>query len=436
MLVLLVGTGIYLNIALRFFSFRNWVRAYKCLWQGRSHQSEHGEISPWNALMTALAADIGTGNVVGVALAIAVGGPGALFWMWVTALVGMMTKFSEVLLSVHFREKTPAGNWVGGAMYFIKNGLGPKWVWLGTCFAVFGICACIGTGGMVQAKAITDNISGTFGLPTWLCGLILVGLCVAVLLGGVRRIGAVAGKIVPFMAIMYVFMCLLIIGMNIEKVPSVFWWVISDAFQPTAATGGFVGATVMMAIRLGVARGLFSNESGLGSAPIAAAAARTSQPVVQALISMTQTFIDTLVVCSMTGLVILVTGVWTSGKNGAPLTSYAFETGLPGELGGLIVTIGIILFAFSTILGWSYYGEKAIEYLLGSKAIIPYRWAFIISVGLGASMKLDLVWTLSDIFNALMAFPNLIGLIMLTPVVKAETLAYLRSLKKEPASEG
>ena len=181
MLVLLVGTGIYLNIALRFFSFRNWVRAYKCLWQGRSHQSEHGEISPWNALMTALAADIGTGNVVGVALAIAVGGPGALFWMWVTALVGMMTKFSEVLLSVHFREKTPAGNWVGGAMYFIKNGLGPKWVWLGTCFAVFGICACIGTGGMVQAKAITDNISGTFGLPAWLCGLILVGLCVAVL---------------------------------------------------------------------------------------------------------------------------------------------------------------------------------------------------------------------------------------------------------------
>ena len=286
MLVLLVGTGIYLNIALRFFSFRNWVRAYKCLWQGRSHQSEHGEISPWNALMTALAADIGTGNVVGVALAIAVGGPGALFWMWVTALVGMMTKFSEVLLSVHFREKTPAGNWVGGAMYFIKNGLGPKWVWLGTCFAVFGICACIGTGGMVQAKAITDNISGTFGLPMWLCGLILVGLCVAVLLGGVRRIGAVAGKIVPFMAIMYVFMCLLIIGMNIEKVPSVFWWVISDAFQPTAATGGFVGATVMMAIRQGMARGIFSNEAGLGTAPMAHAASTAETPLVQASIGM------------------------------------------------------------------------------------------------------------------------------------------------------
>ena len=224
--------------------------------------------------------------------------------------------------------------------------------------------------------------------------------------------------------------------MHITEIPGVLAMVVSSAFQPVAATGGFAGATVMMAIRLGVARGLFSNESGLGSAPIAAAAARTSQPVVQARISMTQTFIDTLVVCSMTGLVILVTGVWTSGKNGAPLTSYAFETGLPGELGGLIVTIGIILFAYSTILGWSYYGEKAIEYLLGSKAIIPYRWAFIISVGLGASMKLDLVWTLSDIFNALMAFPNLIGLIMLTPVVKAETLAYLRSLKKEPASEG
>ena len=274
MLVLLVGTGLYLTVGLKFFTFRNFFRGLKNLWAGRSNQSEQGEISPFNALMTALAADIGTGNIVGVSTAIYIGGPGALFWMWVTALVGMATKFSEVLLSVHFREKTPAGNWVGGAMYFIKNGLGPKWVWLGTCFAVFGICACIGTGGMVQAKAITDNISGTFGLPAWLCGLVLVALCVAVLLGGVRRIGAVAGKIVPFMAIMYVFMCLLIIGMNIEKVPSVFWWVISDAFQPTAATGGFVGATVMMAIRLGVARGLFSNESGLGSAPIAAAAAR------------------------------------------------------------------------------------------------------------------------------------------------------------------
>ena len=417
MLVLLVGTGIYLNIALRFFSFRNWVRAYKCLWQGRSHQSEHGEISPWNALMTALAADIGTGNVVGVSLAIAVGGPGALFWMWVTALVGMMTKFSEVLLSVHFREKTPAGNWVGGAMYFIKNGLGPKWVWLGTCFAVFGICACIGTGGMVQAKAITDNISGTFGLPAWLCGLILVGLCVAVLLGGVRRIGAVAGKIVPFMAIMYVFMCLLIIGMNIEKVPSVFWWVISDAFQPTAATGGFVGATVMMAIRQGMARGIFSNEAGLGTAPMAHAASTAETPLVQASIGMLDVFIDTIIVCSMTGFVILVTGTWSAGSSAASMmTSMAFEQALPG-VGQFAVTICLTFFAFTTILGWCVYGERCAIYLFGDRAQMVFRLVYCLAVGVGSVLALDAVWLLADTCNALMALPNLTGVLLLSPVL-------------------
>ena len=315
-------------------------------------------------------------------------------------------------------------------------GLGLGWKWLATLFAFFAAIATFGIGSMVQSNSVADALNHSFSIAPGITGIVLMGLTAAVIIGGVRSIGRVTALLVPVMIALYVLGALAVILMHITEIPGVLAMVVSSAFQPVAATGGFAGATVMMAIRLGVARGLFSNESGLGSAPIAAAAARTSQPVVQALISMTQTFIDTLVVCSMTGLVILVTGVWTSGKNGAPLTSYAFETGLPGELGGLIVTIGIILFAYSTILGWSYYGEKAIEYLLGNKAIIPYRWAFIISVGLGASMKLDLVWTLSDIFNALMAFPNLIGLIMLTPVVKTETLAYLRSLKKEPASEG
>ena len=318
-------------------------------------------------------------------------------------------------------------------MYYISRGLG--WKWLATLFAFFAAIATFGIGSMVQSNSVADALNHSFSIAPGITGIVLMGLTAAVIIGGVRSIGRVTALLVPVMIALYVLGALAVILMHITEIPGVLAMVVSSAFEPVAATGGFAGATVMMAIRLGVARGLFSNESGLGSAPIAAAAARTSQPVVQALISMTQTFIDTLVVCSMTGLVILVTGVWTSGKNGAPLTSYAFETGLPGELGGLIVTIGIILFAYSTILGWSYYGEKAIEYLLGSKAIVPYRWAFIISVGLGSSMKLDLVWVLSDIFNALMAFPNLIGLIMLTPVVKAETMAYLRSLRQGSSSE-
>ena len=233
MLVLLVGTGLYLNFGLKFYSFRNWMRAYKCLWDGRDHKSEHGEISPWNALMTAIAADIGTGNIVGVATAIAIGGPGALFWMWVTALVGMMTKFSEVLLSVHFREKTPAGNWVGGAMYFIKNGLGPRWRWLATAFAIFGITAALmGVGGMVQANAIAVNVNSTFGVSKWIVAAVLLATCLMVLVGGVKRVGVVSGKLVPFMAVFYVCLCLTIIFMHIEKLPSIFWWVVTDAFTP------------------------------------------------------------------------------------------------------------------------------------------------------------------------------------------------------------
>ena len=306
MLVLIVGTGLYLNIMLKFYPFRNWKKAYMCLWEGRKHKGE-GEISPWNALMTAIAADVGTGNIVGVATAIAIGGPGALFWMWMTALVGMMTKFCEVMLSVLYREKTPAGNYVGGCMYFIKNGLGPRWKWLGTLFAIFGIIAAImGIGGMVQANAIAVNVKSTFGISEWAVAGALLVISLGVLIGGVQRVGVVAGKLVPLMALFYVVLSLVIILSNIERVPGIFLWVVTDAFTPTAAQGGFAGATIMMAIRMGVARGVFSNEAGLGTAPMVHAASSAESPLVQASIGMLDVFIDTLIVCSMTGFVILI----------------------------------------------------------------------------------------------------------------------------------
>ena len=434
MLVLLVGTGLYLNFGLKFYSFRNWIRAYKCLWDGRDHKSEHGEISPWNALMTAIAADIGTGNIVGVATAIAIGGPGALFWMWVTALVGMMTKFSEVLLSVHFREKTPAGNWVGGAMYFIKNGLGKNWTWLAICFAVFGACACIGTGAMVQANAVCGNLVSTFGLNKWIVAIVLVALCVMVLLGGVKRVGAVAGKLVPFMAGFYIIMCLIIIGLHIDRVPSVFLWVVTDAFTPTAAQGGFVGATIMMAIQMGMARGIFSNEAGLGTAPMAHAASTAESPLVQASIGMLDVFIDTIIVCSMTGFVILVAVVpetlpagvaagvaagdplWSSGLNGGQLSAVAFGSTLAG-FGEYGVSIALALFAFTTTLGWCVYGERCVIFLFGDSAQIAFRIVYCLAVGVGAVIALDMVWLIADTCNALMAFPNLFGILFLSPVL-------------------
>ena len=429
MLVMLGGTGLYLTVRLKFFSFRNWVRAYKCLWEGRRNQSHEGEVSPWNALMTALAADIGTGNIVGVATAIAVGGPGALFWMWVTALVGMMTKFSEVLLSVHYREQTPAGNWVGGAMYFIKNGLGPGWKWLGTCFAIFGGIACFGIGAMVQANAISVNVAKSFSVPEWGTALALLALAGMVLLGGVKRIGAVAGKLVPLMAVCYVAMCLIIIFMNIERVPSVFWWVVTDAFTPTAAQGGFAGASVMMAIRMGMARGIFSNEAGLGSAPMAHAASTAESPLVQASIGMLDVFIDTIIVCSMTGFVILVSldpagqPLWSSGLGGGVLTAAAFQYNLPG-IGNYGITICLAFFAFTTVLGWCVYGERCIIYLFGDKGQKPFRVIYVLAVALGAVLTLDVVWILADIGNALMAFPNIIGILLLSPmlfkIVRAE----------------
>ena len=400
MLVLLVGTGLYLTVGLKFFTFRNFFRGLKNLWAGRSNQSEQGEISPFNALMTALAADIGTGNIVGVSTAIYIGGPGALFWMWVTALVGMATKFSEVLLSVHFREKTPAGNWVGGAMYFIKNGLGPKWMWLGSCFALFGIVACIGTGAMVQGNSIGEAIQANLSIPTWFTAIAVFLLAGAVLIGGVKRIGAVAGKVVPAMAVIYVLISLIVIILHIDQLPRVLAWVVAEAFTPTAAEGGFAGATVMMAIRMGMARGVFSNEAGLGTAPMAHAAATSASPLVQASIGMLDTFIDTIIVCTMTGFAILVTGQWTSGLTGAAMTSAAFETSLPG-IGGIAVTICLTFFAFTTALGWCVYGERSAIFLFGDRVLKPFRILYTIVVPIGALAQLDLVWILADTFNAL-----------------------------------
>ncbi|MBQ7456474.1 MAG: sodium:alanine symporter family protein [Desulfovibrio sp.] len=422
MLVLLIGTGFYLTLGLHFFAFRNWIPACICLWNGRKDQSAKGEISPWNALMTALAADIGTGNIVGVATAIAIGGPGALFWMWVTALVGMTTKFSEVLLAVHFREKTPAGNWVGGAMYFIKNGLGERWKWLAAAFALFGMIASFGIGSMVQANAISVNLQKSFGVPDWATAILLLVFAAIILIGGIKRVGTVAGKLVPYMALLYVIMCLIIIGMHITSVPRILCWVITDAFTPTAAQGGFAGATVMLAIRMGMARGIFSNEAGLGSAPMAHAASTAETPLVQASIGMLDVFVDTIIICTMTGFAILVSTtnagdpLWSSGLSGGVLTAEAFKLNLStfGEYG---VSISLTLFAFTTALGWCVYGERCVIYLFGDKAQKIFRYIFVASFGLGAVLALDIVWLFADTANAFMAFPNMIGILLLSPLL-------------------
>ena len=417
MLILLVGTGVYLTIGLRFISFRKIPYGFAMLWKGRKRGAgAEGELSPFNALMTALAATIGTGNIVGVATAIYTGGPGALFWMWMTALVGMATKFAEVLLAVHYREVTPAGNYVGGAMYFIKNGLGRKWAWLGSCFAVFGGLACFGIGNLVQNNSVAEVMERSFSIPTWVTAIALFCLIGAVVLGGVRRIGEVAGKIVPAMGLVYIVISLIVIIMNISEVPRVFAFVIEDAFTPTAAQGGFLGASVMMAIRMGMARGVFSNEAGLGSAPIAHAAAATRSPIQQAFIGMLDVFIDTVIICSMTAFVIMVTGEWTTGLNGASLSAGAFDHALP-NVGGAVIAVCLGLFAFTTCLGWSVYGERCLIYLFGDAVQKPFRILYCLVVPLGCLGKLDVVWTLADIFNALMAIPNLIGLLLLSPVV-------------------
>lgn len=434
MLVMILGVGLFLSFGLRLMPILKLGTGFKLLWSGRipdKDKNMKGEISPFNALMTSLSATIGTGNIAGVATAIFIGGPGALFWMWCTALVGMATKFAEAVLAVKYREVDDNGNHIGGPMYYIKNGLGSKWAWLGTAFALFGSFAGFGIGNTVQANSVADALSSNFGVPTWVTGVILMLLVGAVLVGGIKRIADVAGKLVPLMTVFYIAAGLAVLIVHAAEIPSAIALIIHSAFNPVAAQGGFAGAAVWAAIRFGVARGVFSNEAGLGSAPIAHAAAQTNNPVAQGLVAMLGTFIDTLIVCTITGLAIVVSGAWTSGENGAALTSYAFSHALP--MGNYIVAIALSVFAFTTILGWSVYSEKCVQYLFGVRAVKPFRVVWILVVPLGAVSSLDFIWLLADTLNAMMAIPNLIALILLSPVVFGLTREYFLKKRQQEA---
>jgi len=424
MLMLILGTGLYLMYGLSLMPLRRIGYSFRLLWQGRQEKGE-GDIAPFNALMTSLSATIGTGNIAGVATAIFLGGPGALFWMWCTALVGMATKYAEAVLAVKYREVDSKGLHIGGPMFYIKNGLKPHWGWLGTCFAAFGALAGFGIGNTIQANSVADVMHDTFAIQHMITGIIIAVLAAMVLLGGIKRIAKVAGKLVPLMALAYVTAGVIILVLNAEALPHAISLIFTHSFTPIAATGGFAGAAVWAAIRFGVARGIFSNEAGLGSAPIAHAAATTDSPVLQGHIAMLGTFIDTIILCSITGLVIITSGAWSQGETGASLSSAAFESTLPG-FGSYIVTIGLSIFAFTTILGWSFYSEKCVEYLFGEGAITGFRWLWIIAVPVGATASLDFMWLVADTLNALMAVPNLIALILLSPVVFRLTKEHYR----------
>ncbi len=425
MLVLLVGTGIFLTIRLRGLQFHGLLHSlYLALIKRKEENATEGDISHFQALMTALAATVGTGNIAGVATAIAAGGPGALFWMWITGLFGMATKYAEAVLAVKYREVDKFGTMSGGPMYYLSKGLGAKW--LGVLFAIFASVSAFGIGNIVQSNSVAEAVRTAFPMvPAWLVGTVMATATALVLLGGIKSIGRVASLLVPVMIVFYMLGATVVVVLNYRGIPGAFLLVMKGAFTGTAMLGGFVGASVREAIRWGVARGVFSNESGLGSAPIAAAAAQTRNPVTQALVSMTQTFIDTIVVCSFTGFVIISTGLWSSGLTGAELTTRAFNHGLPGNSGGIIVAVGLILFAYSTIIGWSYYGEKSLEYLLGAASVKPYRALFCVMVLVGSLVsKLELVWAFADVMNGLMAVPNLVGLLGLSGVVVSETKKY------------
>lgn len=418
MLVLILGVGLFLSLGLKLIPILKLGAGIRLMWSGRSATGAEsdGEIPPFQALMTALAATVGTGNIAGVATAVFLGGPGALFWMWLTALVGMATKYSEAVLAVRFREVDERGSHVGGPMYYIRNGLGKKWAWLGVLFAIFAAIAGFGIGNTVQANSVADVMEATFGLPHWISGIILMVMVGLVLIGGIRRIGQVASALVPLMAVSYVIAGLVVLALNVADIPAAFALIFEHAFSPIAAEGGFAGAAVWAAIRFGVARGVFSNEAGLGSAPIAHAAAQTKNPINQGLVAMLGTFIDTIIICTITGLVIITSGVWTSGESGAALTSMAFSKALPG-VGDYVVAIALAVFAFTTLLGWSFYGERCVEFLFGVKASVPYRVVWVLAIPLGATVNLGLIWLVADTLNAMMALPNLIALILLSPVV-------------------
>ena len=427
LLILLSGAGLYLTLRLGFIQIRYLPRALGYLF--KKDKGGKGDVSSFAALCTALAATIGTGNIVGVATAVQAGGPGAIFWMWLVALLGMATKYAECLLAVKYRVRDKNGFMAGGPMYYIERGLGIKW--LAKLFALFGVMvAFFGIGTFPQVNAITHAMQDTFNIPVLVTAIVVTLLVGLIILGGVKRIATASSVIVPFMAILYVTTSLIIILLNIEKVPDAISLIIYSAFDPQAALGGTVGFTVMKAIQSGVARGIFSNESGLGSAPIAAAAAQTREPVRQGLISMTGTFLDTIIVCTMTGIVLVLTGAWNNPElSGATVTNYAFAQGLEASIGATIVTVGLLFFAFTTILGWCYYGERCFVYLVGIRGIKLYRLAYIVLVGLGSFLHLNLIWIIADIVNGLMAFPNLIALIGLRKVVIEETKDYFQRLK-------
>lgn len=417
MLVLILGTGFFLQVRLGAMPIRRIGDGFRLVWRGRMGDADaHGEVTPFAALMTALAATVGVGNIAGVATAIALGGPGAVFWMWVTALVGMATKYAEVVLAVHFRERDERGHWVGGPMYAIKNGLGKRWAWLGAAFALFGGLAAFGIGNMVQANTIAAALGNSFGISPAVVATVLLVLTAAVILGGIRRIAAVANRLVPFMIVAYMVGAILVLIVHAAEVPAAFVLIIDSAFTPTAATGGFAGVAVMAGIRFGVARGIFSNEAGLGTAGIAQAAGLSSSPVRSGMVGMMGTFIDTIIVCSMTALAIVASGVWTTGETGAVLTQLAFDSALPG-VGGQVVAVAVTVFALTTIFGWAYYGERCWQFLLGVRAIVPYRVLWSLAAFVGAITQLDLAWQMADTLNALMAVPNLISLLALSPVI-------------------
>lgn len=432
MLVLILGVGIFLTIGLKFMPIFNIGRAFKLLWSGRDADGQ-GEIPPFQALMTAMSATVGTGNIAGVATAVFVGGPGALFWMWLTALLGMATKYAEAVLAVKYREKGANGAYVGGPMYYIKNGMGEKWAWLGTLFALFGTVACFGIGNAVQSNSIAQALESNFSFSPLIVGLVVMVLAGAVIIGGLKRIGRFAGALVPIMALAYIIAGVVILALNIDKLGGAIALVFEYAFTPASAQGGFAGAAVWMAMRYGVARGVFSNEAGLGSAPIAHASAQTSDPVRQGLVAMLGTFLDTLIICSITGLVIIISGEWTSGQSGAALTSAAFDQVLSGW-GGYLVAISLAVFAFTTIVGWSVYGERCAQYLFGEKAVTPFRLIFVLALPVGSVMELNFVWLLGDTLNALMAIPNLIALGVLSPIVFGLTKAYFSKEKSDTNS--
>ena len=427
LLILLVGTGIYLTVRLGLLQVLKLPKAFKLIFADDKGQ---GDISSFAALATALAATVGTGNIVGVATAIKAGGPGALFWMWIAAFFGMATKYSEGLLAIKYRTRDDNGEVSGGPMYYILNGMGKRWKPLAIFFAVAGILvAYFGIGTFSQVNSIASSLENSFGLAPQIVSIVVAVIVAIIIFGGIKSISKVAEKVVPFMAIIYILATLAVIFTNFDQILPAFGQIFTGAFTGTAAVGGFAGAVVKEAIQKGIARGVFSNESGLGSAPIAAAAAKTEEPVEQGLVSMTGTFIDTIIICTLTGLSIIVTEKWTvAGLEGAPLTQAAFSS-LFGTPGALALTFCLVLFAFTTILGWSYYGERFFEFLFGTKHIKLYRVIFVIMVALGGFLKLELIWIIADIVNGLMALPNLIALLALSPVIIRETKNYFSRMK-------